>query len=297
MATQHWALKQVTSPACEPISLTELKAHARITIASDDDMLARDLRSARQRFEKILDRQLVCSSFVLSQDFFAPVERLLEAIFGDLVRIPRPPLLEVTSVQYVDTTGTLTTLSPTWYQVDTFDEPARIRPSYGYYWPVTRYQLAAVQISFTAGHLVPFTVQNLGTSTFQAFGRQPQNGEAWKLSVSGAGAAPIGALPAGLLTGTTYYVVNASGFNFQLALTANGAPVAISDLGGLTLGQLTPATTLAFLGEAPETALTRIKQLASWEYLNRETIPSQAADDVYAAWDRACLSEWPGEYR
>lgn len=70
--------------------------------------------------------------------------------------IPKPPLISVTSITYVDTDGATQTWASSNYTVDApvgdFAEPGRICPVYGQVYPVTRAQPAAVTIRFVAGY-------------------------------------------------------------------------------------------------------------------------------------------------
>ena len=59
----------------------------------------------------------------------------------------------MTTLKYVDTSGTLQTLvQDTDYQVDADSEPGRLLPFPGKYWPPTRRQANAVQVTFVAGY-------------------------------------------------------------------------------------------------------------------------------------------------
>jgi uncharacterized phiE125 gp8 family phage protein len=275
---EHWSLKQTVAPQAEPVSVAEAKAHLRVEITDDDDVIARLCAGARRRVERTIGRQLVTATWVLVKDFFAPIDLLLPRIFGDLIRLPRPPLIEVLSVQYVDTAGVPQTLATTEYQVDALDEPGRLRPAFGKYWPATRWQLGAVTITYNAGYATPFIVSNLGGSTFAAQGRTPLAGERWRLTNSG------GKLPAGLATFTDYYVINpGEGATFQLSLTAGGAAVTVTDVGSGT----------SFLGEVPEGIKDRVKQVLGYAYTNRELCPD--AEGMPAVIDTWLMSEWTGE--
>jgi len=274
----HRGLKQIVPPYAEPIHLTEAKAWCRIEFSDDDDLVTRLVAAARRHVEVVTGRQLVAAGWLLTQDWFAPVKRMTAEIFGDVIQIPRPPLRAVNSILYVDTAGNTQTLSPTLYQVDPYNEPARVRPVYGQIWPVTRFQLNAVQVSWTSGYLVPFTAATPSTLTISGY--TPQAGELWALSNSG------GALPAGLAANTPYYVVNPSGSTCQLSLSAGGAAVTFSDTG----------TGQHFLGQLSEQVRAAMKLLVSHWYTNREAAQMPALPDPSKA--IACLltPEWTGEY-
>lgn len=73
--------------------------------------------------------------------------------FPDVIEPDPAPLLTVTSLQYVDTSGTTQTLTAnTDYTVDTKSRPGRIVPAYGKSWPATRGHLNDVILTFTAGY-------------------------------------------------------------------------------------------------------------------------------------------------
>lgn len=72
--------------------------------------------------------------------------------FDDYIDLPKPPLVSVTSVSYVDLTGATQTFSASRYEVDTDGEPGRIYLKYGESWPSTRTQRNAVTIVFVAGY-------------------------------------------------------------------------------------------------------------------------------------------------
>ena len=69
----------------------------------------------------------------------------------EAIRVPRPPLKQIDSVQYYDTAEALQTLDASNYQVDTVN--SRIAPSVSERtWPSTGETLNAVTITFTSGY-------------------------------------------------------------------------------------------------------------------------------------------------
>jgi hypothetical protein len=72
------------------------------------------------------------------------------------IRLPKPPLVSVTSVTYIDPNGVSQIWSPTLYGVDApsgdYAEPGRLFPVFGEIYPPTRTQPGAVTIRFTAGY-------------------------------------------------------------------------------------------------------------------------------------------------
>lgn len=138
-------LALTSPPAVEPLTLTEAKAHLRVSGTDDDATVASYLAAARIRFERETGRQLITAEYTLRLDRFpAGMES---------IKLPRPPLQEVDEIRYTDPAGDEQTLvEGTDYIVDTDREPGEIRLAYDMTWPSTRLQPNAVEIDFTAGY-------------------------------------------------------------------------------------------------------------------------------------------------
>lgn len=139
------ALTRTVEPTEEPITLAEAKAHLRVDDTTEDTYISALITAARAHAESLTERQFITATYVLRLDEF-PVR------CTDIIRVPRPNLLTVTSITYVDQNGDTQTLSSTLYQVDIASLPGRIMPAYGQLWPTTRCQLNAVAVTFTAGY-------------------------------------------------------------------------------------------------------------------------------------------------
>ena len=128
----------VTPPAVEPVSLDELKAHLRINADQNDEdaLLQHYLTTARKYAENYTWRAFITQTWRVSFDCF-PCK----------IEVPRPPLQEVTSIQYVDTAGDTQTLDEDLYQVDADSQPGRIIPAYGQSWPSIRNYLANLDVT------------------------------------------------------------------------------------------------------------------------------------------------------
>lgn len=138
--SEEYGLSLVSAPAAEPLTATEVKAHCRVEITDDDTLIESQITAARQLVEKFLRRRLVTQTWDLFLDRF-PSE----------IRVPYPPLVSVSSISYVDTSGSTQTLSSTLYTVDAYREPGRIRPAYGQTWPATRCHVNDVTVRYVAG--------------------------------------------------------------------------------------------------------------------------------------------------
>lgn len=135
------AIDIITPPAAEPITVEEAKHHLRVIGPDDDAQIGAMITAARVMVENRLNRALMPQTIRATAD-----------AFGGYVVLPRPPLLGVTSVSYVDSTGATQTLAPGGYVVDTTREPPRLNAPYGVAWPDTRAQRGAVTVTYQAGY-------------------------------------------------------------------------------------------------------------------------------------------------
>lgn len=140
------ALTETIAPAEEPVSLDEAKAWMKLEITAADDVITRLIKAARGKYERDTRLQLVNATYTLKLDFFPTGSGVIE--------LPRPPLSSVSSIQYVDETGTTQTLAASKYQTDTDSRPGRVKPDVDEVtWPATEIgTINAVTITFVAGY-------------------------------------------------------------------------------------------------------------------------------------------------
>lgn len=136
------ALTLNTAPAEEPVTLIEAKSHLRVTSTDDDTLITTLITVAREMAETFTNRVLITQTWEWRRDAFVPWT----------LEVPLAPLASVANIQYIDGNGDTQTLASTEYTVDANSEPGRITPAYGKFWPVTRYQINAVTITFVAGY-------------------------------------------------------------------------------------------------------------------------------------------------
>jgi hypothetical protein len=176
----HYGLVQTAAPASEPVTLAEAKLWARIDSTVDDALVTSLIAAARQYAEDYTSRAIITQSWRMTLDRFPGFSTLGYRhgygvgpysggfwgqcggswhSFFDAIRLPKPSLISVDQIQYVDVNGTTDTLDPSIYQADTDSEPGRIRAAYGQVWPTTRFeQLGAVKITYTCGYGLPAAV-------------------------------------------------------------------------------------------------------------------------------------------
>ncbi len=177
----HWSIATLVPPAVECLSVDALKAHLRVTVSDDDDLIGGLIPVARELVESWTRRAILATQFQICFDRFPllpntqyapgnpnvltpvlqntwPLDPSLWALL-----FPRSPLISVDAVQYVDLAMNLQTMPSSGYLVDAQSEPGRITTSTGGYWPATAFVPQAVRITFTAGYatsaLVPATLK------------------------------------------------------------------------------------------------------------------------------------------
>lgn len=138
-------LKLITAPATEPVTLAEAKLHCRIdSDITDDDDLIEDvlIPAARAQCEHLLNRALITQTWERVIDAFPEVE----------IELGMPPVASITSVTYIDSTGTPTVLDSAAYTLDDDNLPGWCLPAYSYTWPTTYETANAVRVRFVAGY-------------------------------------------------------------------------------------------------------------------------------------------------
>lgn len=137
------ALKLVTAPATEPLTLTEAKTHLRVDGSDDDTYITSLITVARKYCEGFQNRAYITQTYDLTLDAF-PINN---------ITLKPPPIQSVTSIKYYDTAGTEYTFDASNYIVDTDSEPGRISLGYLKTWPIITLQpINGVKIRFTAGY-------------------------------------------------------------------------------------------------------------------------------------------------
>ena len=146
--TVKYGLSVHTAPTAEPITVAEAKAQAKVDISDEDVWFSKAIPAARMLAEVFTKRTFVTTSWRLTLDQFPSWEFYL----------PRPRLVSVTSIKYLDSSGVQQTMSPSGYTVDIYTEPGRITPAYGGSWPSGIVHTNAVEVIYDAGYGAPSAV-------------------------------------------------------------------------------------------------------------------------------------------
>ena len=231
------ALSQVTlGPTALPVGLSRLKELLRIEWDDEDALLQAYLEAAVREAELYLRRSLV-----------AQTRQVRLSDFPCTIELGEGPLLGVSSLAYYDTANAAQTLTEgTHFEVDDTGPVARVQLKYGQSWPGTYTRFDAVTLTYTAGHLVPFTAA-ASSATLTSAGHNLSDGDIFQLSSTGT-------LPSNLSVRTNYYVVSASGSSFGLATSAGGAAITIGS---------SPGSGTQFLGVLPGAVAEAICQSAA----------------------------------
>lgn len=130
-----------TPPAVEPVEAADVWNWLHIDPETDDGTLERLIPAARMAAENYTRRAFIAQTITLKADSW-PCEIVL----------PRAPLIDVTSIGYVDEAGVAQVLAADQYQVDAVSEPGVIVPAYDVTWPSLRAVRNAVTVTYRAGY-------------------------------------------------------------------------------------------------------------------------------------------------
>lgn len=131
-------LKLVTTPAIEPVTLSEVKAHCVIAHDEDDTLLGTLISAAREHGESLTGRSWTEKT----------LEVVLDAFPRGHIELPATPITAVTSIKYLDADGSEQTMPSDDYTVDVDSLIGRVVADE---WPETADKVNAVRVRYTAG--------------------------------------------------------------------------------------------------------------------------------------------------
>ena len=134
------AFKVVTPATSNPITLTEAKTHLKVDTTADDTFITNLIKSATSSAQEYTNRFFIQTTIQQVGDKWEDISNLLKS-----------PVASVTNIKYVDTSGSLQTLSTDVYFVDDVNKPARIGLKPNQSFPEIIDRLNAVQVNYVVG--------------------------------------------------------------------------------------------------------------------------------------------------
>ena len=166
MDLRRFSLVRTVDPAVQIMTVADAKLHLRIDTSAEDSLVSALIDAATAAIEAYTHRALITQTWRMSIDRFPypypgngswsvdPLFIQQPAVGGWLampIYLPRPNLLAVSSITYLDLTGSQQTLSPSVYTVNTDELPGTVSLSNGQSWPNALYLRNSIQITYTAG--------------------------------------------------------------------------------------------------------------------------------------------------
>lgn len=137
------ALKLIIPPATEPVTTAEAKSHLRIDGIDEDDVIEGFIVAAREDCEDFQNRAFITQTWELTLDCWPRFP----------LKLPKAPLISVSSIKYFDTENVETTLDASNYFVDIDSEPGRVDLGYNICLPTTVLRpINAVKIQYVCGY-------------------------------------------------------------------------------------------------------------------------------------------------
>ncbi len=109
-------MTRLQAPAVEPVTLSEAKAHLRVTSTNEDGLIATLIASAREEVEAATGIVLITQDWRLYLDIWPT---------SGVVRLPKHPVQQISQVTVFDALGTPVSSVPSASQLDRASRPAR----------------------------------------------------------------------------------------------------------------------------------------------------------------------------
>ena len=225
-------LKLITPPTANPLHVDDVRQHLRQDVTDDDNLINIYLGAAVEFAQMQTQRQLVVARYQFILDSF-PGPSLMGVPIGEAfgfpvhaILLPRTPVIQVISVQYIDMGSTLQTMPTADYTVDYACDPPRITPIFGRIWPIPLPQIGSVRVNFDAGYMAPITFDSTANTVTVTGWKTLIVGDQVRLSNSG------GALPPQFLPKVDYFIQSVpSAGVYKLAASSGGAAIDFTTTG------------------------------------------------------------------
>jgi uncharacterized phiE125 gp8 family phage protein len=135
--------KLITPPTVEPVSLEEMKTHARIDDDGENTLLQALIVAARQWIEKSLSRALINQIYEFALDQCPNADSLL---------LPVGPVQSVIKIESFDDDDTASLMPEMSYLLDGVSAPARVILRKNAQWPDTTRSARGLIVTYSAGY-------------------------------------------------------------------------------------------------------------------------------------------------
>lgn len=138
------SLKLITAPATVPVSIAEAKSHCRVDASDEDSWFAAAIGAAVAKAEHELGRALITQTW----------EAVYDAFPSGGIELGRSPVQSITTLKYLDATGSEQTVSPSAYVLDAVADQGIgwLLPAAGTAWPAAAAAVNAVRVRFVCGY-------------------------------------------------------------------------------------------------------------------------------------------------
>lgn len=137
------AIKRITQPSIEPVTLAEVKAQLSIQTADTevDAIITRRITEARQVVETITGRSIMPCQWEVVLDSFP-----------DEIELFYPPATSIVSIKYIDLNQIEQTIDAADYALDSDSNTNWVLPAYGTDWPTPLDTINAVRVRYQSGY-------------------------------------------------------------------------------------------------------------------------------------------------
>ena len=156
--------RRAAAATYQPLTLQDCKDHMRVTTAD----AGQDARISMALLAAVLELENLCQRTLCETQWVATLDS-----FPTAIKLPMAPILAVSQIKYKDISGTLQTLAPSQYAVDTVSEPGFVVPAPNITWPdVQDGAINAVSVFYTAGYASAPATQAIAAASVPAPLRQ-----------------------------------------------------------------------------------------------------------------------------
>jgi uncharacterized phiE125 gp8 family phage protein len=140
----EYQVRVITGPAAEPVTLAEAKVDLRVDHTADDDLITNLIKAAREDAEMVAERAFVNRTLELSLSGWPS---------DNIVRLPMPPLVSITSITYYTDANAAVVMSSSDYIAITDLEPGVVTLALNASWPNASLRtIAPIRVRFVAGY-------------------------------------------------------------------------------------------------------------------------------------------------